>query len=107
MLVSRPLAENRQISAAAKPEAGRTSAMGFPASEQEFAEVEKTPSAATLRSTSAPGCETPAVVGSTTTMSLPVAEDAPLVSGMISSATFGAATTRKTLLDVVLFGLRI
>src|ERR1700719_1426285 len=106
MLVSRPLAEKRQISAAANPVAGRCSGTGFPASEQELAAVENAPKAATFRSTSALGRETPAVVGSTTTMSLPVAADVAPVSGITSSEAFSATTTRETLLDVVLSGLR-
>jgi hypothetical protein len=82
MLVSRPLAEKRQISAAVRPEAGRCNETGFPASEQELVAVEKAPSAATLRSTSALGTETPAVVGSTTMMmSLAVAAGAVPVWG--------------------------
>src|ERR1700726_2081060 len=106
MLVSRPLAEKRQMSAAATPVGGRCKCTGFPASEQELVTVEKVPRAATLRSTSAFGRETPAVVGSTTMMSLAVAEGASLVSVMTSSEGFGARTTRDTLLEVVLPGLR-
>src|SRR6266849_10418576 len=106
MLASRPLAEKRQRSAAASPVAGRCKATGFPASEQELLAVEKTPSAATFRSTSALGREAPAVVGSTTTMSFVVAEGAALVSEMISSEALGAATIRGTLLEVELSGLR-
>src|SRR5216684_2900234 len=82
MLASRPLAEKRQRSAAASPVAGRCKATGFPASEQELLAVEKTPSAATLRSTSA------------------------LVREMISSEGLGAVIIRERLLEVVLSGLR-
>src|ERR1700687_64700 len=106
MLVSRPLAEKRQMSAAASPVAGRGRGTGFPASEQELLAVEKTPRAATLRSTSALGRETPAVVGSTTTMSFVLAEGAAVVSEMTSSEVLGAATTRERLLEVVASGLR-
>src|SRR5260221_3974065 len=106
MLVSRPLAENKQMSAATTPVAGRCKGTGFPASEHELAVVEKTPRAATFRSTSAFGRETPAVVGSTTMMSLAVAEGAALVREMISSEAFGAATSRETLLEAVPSGLR-
>src|SRR5260221_4550798 len=106
MLVSRPLAENKQMSAATTPVAGRCKGTGFPASEHELAVVQKTPRAATFRSTSAFGRETPAVVGSTTMMSLAVAEGATLVREMISSEALGAATSRETLLEVVPSGLR-
>jgi hypothetical protein len=94
------------MSAAASPVAGRGSVTGFPASEQELLAVEKTPRAATLRSTSAFGRETPAVVESTTTMSFAEAEGAALVREMISSEALRAATMRETLLEVVLPGLR-
>src|SRR5258707_14820952 len=107
MLVSSPLAEKRHMSAAATPVAGRCRATGFPASEHELVIVEKVPRAATFKSTPAFGKETPAVVGSTTMMSLPLAEGAALVSEMSSSETLGAATIRETLLEVVLSGLRI
>src|SRR5712671_7732719 len=107
MLVSSPLAEKRQMSAAATPLGGRSKGTGFPARLQEFVTVEKAPSAATFKSTPAFGNETPAVVGSTTMMSLPLADGAALVSVMSSSETLGAATIRETLLEVVLSGLRI
>src|SRR5258706_16300533 len=107
MPVSRPLAEKRQMSAAASPVAGRCKGTGFPASEQELLAVEKAPRAATFRSTSAFGRETPAVVGSTTTMSLAVAIGAAGVSEIISSEAFGTMTAREALLGVELSGLRI
>src|SRR5882762_134250 len=107
MPVSSPLAEKRQMSAAATPLEGRSNGTGFPASEQEFVIVEKGPRAATFKSTPALGNETPAVVGSTTMMSLALAEGAEFVSEMSSSETLGAATTRETLFDVVLSGFRI
>src|SRR5258708_32667650 len=105
MLVSSPLAEKRQMSAAATPLEGRNKGTGFPARLQELVMVEKAPRAATFKSTPAFGKETPAVVGSTTMMSLPVAVGAALVSVMSSSGTLGAATIRETLLEVVLSGL--
>src|SRR5260370_19479118 len=101
MPVSSSLEEKRQMSVAATPEAGRCNGMGFPAREQELVAVEKTPRAATLRSTSAFGMETPAVVGSTTMMSWAVAEGALLVREMIASAVLGAITMRETLLEAV------
>src|SRR5260370_41381560 len=106
MLASRPLAEERQMSGTATPVAGRCKAAGFRASEQEVLAVENAPRAATFRSTSALGRETPAVEGSTTTMSLDVAEGATLVREMISSDGLRAATMRETLLEVELSGLR-
>src|SRR5258708_30352847 len=99
MLVSRPLAENKQMSAATTPVAGRCKGTGFPASEHELAVVEKTPRAATFRSTSAFGRETPAGVGSTTMMSFAVAEGAALVREVISSEGLGAAKSRGTVLE--------
>src|SRR5260370_18840689 len=106
MLASRPLAEKRQMSATATPVAGRCKATGFPASEQELLAVENAPRAATFRSTSALGRETPAVEGSTTTMSLDVAEGATLVREMISSDGLRAAKMRGSLLVGGLSGLR-
>src|SRR5260370_40490781 len=100
MLVSRPLAEKRQMSAAVAPVAGRSKGTGFPASEQELLAVEKTPRAATSRSTSAFGRETPAVVGSTTMMSLPAAVGAAAGSEIISSEAFGGIMAREKLLEV-------
>src|SRR5215467_6155416 len=96
MLVSNPLRENRQISAVAVPLVGRFSGIGFPPSAQELFAVENAPSAATFRSKSLAGEEMPAVVGSTTTMSLPAAAGDELVSKMISSDGFGAVTINET-----------
>src|SRR5579885_452026 len=101
MLVSNPLCEKRQMSAAEVPLAGRLSTTGFPVSEQVFVAVANAPTAATFKSTLLPGDETPAVVGSTTTMSLPVAFGAPLVNAICSSEGLGAATTSATTLDFV------
>src|SRR5258707_8566603 len=86
------LAEKRQMSATATPVAGRCKATGFPASEQELLAVEKAPRAATFRSTSALGRETPAVEGATTTMSLDVAERVALGRGMTSPDGLRAGT---------------
>src|SRR5579864_4919634 len=104
MLVSRPLAEKRQISAVATPEDGRSSGNGFPAREQESLRVENAPRAATFKSRSLPGSETPAVVGSTTTISLPPAVGAELESAIVSSEALGAATSSETLLDLAELG---
>ena len=95
------------MSAAATPLGGRCKGTGFPARLQELVMVENAPRAATFKSTSAFGKETPAVVGSTTMMSLPLAEGAALVSVMSSSVTLAAAMMSGTLFDVVLSGLRI
>src|SRR5579859_313691 len=104
MLVSNPLCEKRQMSAVAVPLAGRCSEIGLPPKAQEFVAVENIPSAATLRSKSLPGEEVPAVVGSTTTMSLPVAAGNELVSAMTSSDGFGGATTSETGAEAAPFG---
>src|SRR5947209_7799409 len=92
MLVSSPLCEKRQMSAVEVPLAGRCSAIGLPPSVHVLLSVMNSPSAATFRSRSLPGTETPAVVGSTTMMSFPVAAGALPLSEMISSDTFGVAT---------------
>src|SRR5260370_15818 len=107
MLASRPLAENTQMSAVTTPLPERSKGTGFPASEHELFAVENTPSAATFKSRSLPGTETPAVVGSTTTISFAVAAGATLDNEITSSELFCAATTRETLLEVVASGLRI
>ena len=107
MLVSRPLSENMQMSAFAVPLDGRCSAIGLPPSVQELLTVENGPIAARFRSTSSSGSETPAVVGSTTTMSCAVAVGAPLVSEITSSETFGAATTSETPFELVPSGFCI
>src|SRR5258706_15273250 len=94
MLVSRPLAEKRQMSAAVAPVEGRCRGTGFPASEQELLAVEKAPRAATFRSTSAFGRETPAGVGSTTMMFLAVAAGGGGGGGNIFSEGFGGVIRR-------------
>src|SRR5213082_672318 len=104
MLVSNPLCEKRQISAVAVPLAGRCNGTELPPSTQELVAVENAPSAATLRSKSLLGEDIPAVVGSTTTMSLPVVAGDELVSAMISSDGFGVATISATGADAVPFG---
>src|ERR1041384_701223 len=84
------------MSVVAAPLAGRGSTTGFPAREQVFVPTEKTPRAAIFRSKSSPGKEIPAVVGSTTTMSILLASGASFVRAMLPSLTFGAATTSVT-----------
>src|SRR2546423_7003094 len=106
MPLSSPLAEKTQMSAVAVPLAGRCSTTRFPAKEQEFVTVEKAPNAATFRSTSAPETDTPAVVGSTTTIVFPVTSGAVLVKKMVSSEAFGAITTSDAAFDVAPFGFR-
>src|SRR5690348_12265928 len=107
MLVSNPLCEKRQMSAVAVPVAGRCSGTGLPPSAQELVAVENAPSAATLRSRSLPEEETPAVVGSTTTMPLPVAAGDELVRVMTSSEGLGGTTTSDTAFDVAPLGFWI
>src|SRR5579863_2674290 len=101
MPVSSPRSENTQRSKVELPLAGLCSATGLPESEQELFATENMPSAATLMSTSLPCALTPAVVGSTTTMSLPVAFGETALNAMTSSDAFGMATTRETPLDFV------
>src|SRR6202166_1353881 len=100
MLASSPLCEKRQTSAVATPLCGRVSITGLPPSVQELFIAEKLPSAATSKS-SLPGTDTPAVVGSTTTMSSPETSGAPALNEMTSSETLGTATTNETALDRV------
>src|SRR2546423_6320827 len=107
MLVSRPPSEKRQTSAVEVPLSGRDKETGLPASVQELFSVENRPRAATFRSRSPPGTDTPAVVGSTTTMSFPVAAGAPAVNAITSSEEFGAMTTSATAFEVLASGLRI
>src|SRR5579864_7280302 len=107
MLVSRPPGEKAQMSVVATPLAGRCNTTGFPARKHELLATENAPSAPTLKSRSSPSTETPAVVGSTTTISFDAAIGAALVSEITSSTVFCAAMIRETLLDVVASGLRI
>src|SRR5215467_13845768 len=104
MLASNPLWEKRQISAVAVPVPGRCKRIGLPPSVHELVAVENVPSAATLRSKSVAGKEMPAVVGSTTMMSLLVAVGAELLSTMTSSDGFGCTMTRDTTLEGVPLG---
>src|SRR5580704_4072952 len=107
MLVSSPLSENTQRSKVELPLAGLGSATGLPESKQELLATENMPSAATLMSTSLPCALAPAVVGSTTTMSFPVAAGDALLSAITSTEAFGDATTSETALDFVPFGFSI
>src|SRR5215475_8824590 len=101
MLVSRPLCEKIQISAVEAPIAGRTSGIGFPASVHELFAALNAPIAATFKSTSPFGCETPAVVGSTTTMSLSIAVGTFAVSGNESLDPSNARRTNEMAFDFV------
>src|SRR5260221_5934738 len=83
----------------AAPLAGRKTTIGFPSSEHVLVPVEKFPNAAIFKSRSSPGTDTPAVVGWTTKMSWPAAEDDDVVSMMVWSETFGWTTTSPTLFD--------
>src|SRR5579872_6602409 len=89
MLVSNPLSEKTQTSNVVLPLAGRCRGIGLPESAQELFVTENMPSAATLMSTSLPCALTPAVVGSTTTMSLPVAVGEALLSAIHRSKCSG------------------
>src|SRR5262249_42533066 len=106
MLMSNPLCENRQMSTLAVPVAARASTTGAPVSAQELFAMENAPIAATFRSSGLLGPEIPAVVGSTTTMSLPAAVGVALVRAITSSLAFGAATTSETALELLPLGLR-
>src|ERR1700680_4577729 len=99
MLASSPLCEKRQTSTVATLLCGRVSITGLPPSVQELFIAEKMPSAATSKSTSLPGTDTPAVVGSTTTMSLPETSGAPALNEITSSDALGTATTNDTAFD--------
>src|SRR3989442_5197994 len=96
---SSPLFENTQMSASAVPEAGRTSVTGAPPSAQELLLTENIPSAATFKSTFGPSAEVPAVLGSTATMSFPVAEGAAVESAIASSPEVCGSTTNAAGFD--------
>src|SRR2546427_8318602 len=85
MLVSNPLCEKMQMSAVTVPLTGRCSGIALPPRVHVLLLVTNRPSAATFKSKSLPGTEIPAVVGSTTTMSFPVAAGAMLLSAITSS----------------------
>src|SRR5258708_33416709 len=104
MLVSNPLCEKTQTSAVAVELAGRCKGIALPPNAHVLLLVTNKPSAATFKSRLLPGTETPAVVGSTTTMSLPAAAGAALLRAITSSEAFGAAIIRDTAFDFVPFG---
>src|SRR5947209_8739131 len=101
LLVSKLLCENTQMSAEAIPLTGRCSETGLPPSVQLFVAVTNVPSAATLISRLNPGSSSPAVVGSTTTMSFSVALGTALVKEIWSVPFPGAATTKATALETL------
>src|SRR5580704_233313 len=107
MPVSSPLSENTERSNVVLPLAGRCNGIGLPESEQELFTTENIPRAATLMSTSLPCALTPAVVGSTTTTSLPVTAGDALLRAITSSDVFGGTTMRETALDFVPSGFSI
>src|SRR5260370_22099255 len=96
MLVSSPLCEKRQVSAVEVPLAGRVNGIALPPSVQELFAVLNVPSAATFKSRSLPGTETPALVGSTTPMPFPAAAGALLVSALTSPEILGPETIAPT-----------
>src|SRR5260370_28962393 len=75
MLVSNPLCEKMQTSAVAVPLLGRCNEIALPPRVHVLLLVTNGPNAATFKSRSLAGTETPAVVGSTTTMSLMRSEE--------------------------------
>src|SRR5260370_9518498 len=107
MLVSNPLCEKMQTSAVAVPLLGRCNEIALPPRVHVLLLVTNGPNAATFKSRSLAGTETPAVVGSTTTMSFPVAAGNALLSAITSSETFGAATISDTAFDFVPLGFLI
>src|SRR6267378_1752262 len=107
MLVSRPLCEKRQTSAVDVPLAGRCNGIALPPSVHALLAMMNWPRAATFKSTSLPGAETPAVVGSTTMMSFPVALGVLLLNAITSSERFVAATISATTFDFVPLGFCI
>src|SRR5215475_8224970 len=84
------------MSKVAVPLDGRVRTTGLPPSEQVFVAVEKIPIAAMSKSTAAPGTETPAVVGSTTTMLWPTEFGTAPVTAITASLSFNGATTNCT-----------
>src|SRR5438045_4506651 len=88
-----------QKSLVTAPLAGLIKTIGFPASVQVLLATEKIPRAAMSRSTLLPGTERPAVVGSTTIMSSPVAAGAASVRVITASPIFGASTASDTMFD--------
>src|SRR5277367_6345201 len=101
MLASKPDCEKRQMSAAEIPFAGRKMGIALPARLQVFVAVTYNPRAATSRSRLLREVSTPALVGSTTTMSLPPFEGTLLESGILACVVEGATTTRETALEFV------
>src|ERR1700693_420574 len=107
MLVSKPADEKRQTSAAVVPVEGRCRGIGLPARLQLFVEVTKAPIAATSRSKLASEVSMPAVVRSTTVMSLPLDAGDPLVRVITLSVLLGATTFSCTTFEKVLSGFSI
>ena len=104
---SRPLTEKTQMSIVAVPDAGRVTTSEPAPSVQVFAAGEKIPIAATAMVTFGCGASDPAVEGSTTMMSLPLAEGFAGVSGIMSTFDDKATTTKFTVFDCVKSGFRI
>jgi hypothetical protein len=89
------------MSIIAVPDAGRVMTSDPAPRVQAFAAGEKMPIAATAMVTFGCGARDPAVEGSTTILSLPVAEGFGGVSGMIAIAGATATTTKFTVFDCV------
>src|SRR5882672_12961628 len=107
VLVSCPLCEKMQMSEVVVPLVGRCKGIALPPSVHALLAVLNCPNAPTFGSTSLPGTETPAVVGSTTTMSFPVATGALPLRAITSSETFGATTISTTAFEDLPPGLWI
>src|ERR1700676_2036108 len=98
---SRPLTENTHKSAVTVPPNGRKIVTGLPPSVQCDVPTTQIPIAATFKLTFPAAPDPPLVLSSTTTMSFPVAEGAPGVSGIVSGPKPGASTTKVTVFESV------
>src|SRR5580704_16837980 len=101
---SSPLTEKTQMSIVAVPDASRVITSHPAPSVHVSAATEKMPAAATAMVTSCCAASEPAVEGSTTIMSLPVAEGLVGVSGIISTVVGDGTTTKFTMLDCTRLG---
>src|SRR5215475_13166030 len=106
MLVSNPACENKQMSTLDVPLDGRANRTGLPVSAHELFAVENKPIAATFRSSGFPADETPAVVGSTATMSFAVAPGVAALNEIASSPALGTGTIRETAFELEPSGFR-
>lgn len=98
---SRPLTENRQISAVPVPEAGRTIGTLLAPSVQDDVATVYAPIAAMSKLTFPDAPDPPLVLRSTTTMSLPNEDGALGVKGIVAASTPGASTTKVEIFEIV------